>query len=117
MEKICNFSEDILLDSNGTSSLNDIVDNVNNHIFIKALIKGKGILSNSETDFVNTYFPPYARINEICMIREDIYNSFPNININGGEVYDVDIIGDFTVKYKALILIILLIVLIGIVQK
>lgn len=51
------------------------------------------------------------------MIREDIYNSFPNININGGEVYDVDIIGDFTVKYKALILIILLIVLIGIVQK
>lgn len=102
-KKFVTFSEDILLDSNGTSSLNDIVDNVNNHIFIKALIKGKGILSNSETDFVNTYFPPYARINEICMIREDIYNSFPNININGGEVYDVDIIGDFTVKYKALI--------------
>ena len=64
-KKFVTFSEDILLDSNGTSSLNDIVDNVNNHIFIKALIKGKGILSNSETDFVNTYFPPYARINEI----------------------------------------------------
>ena len=37
-KKFVTFSEDILLDSNGTSSLNDIVDNVNNHIFIKAFL-------------------------------------------------------------------------------
>lgn len=97
------FSEDILLEKHSISSLNDIVYNTNGHIYIKALIKGKGTLSKSETEFVNIYFPPYARINEVCMIREDIYKSSPNINIHGGRMCDVNIIGDFKIKYKALI--------------
>lgn len=70
---------------------------------IKALIKGKGLIAKSISEFGQIRMPEFAEVSHLFLVREDILNINELSSIKGISLKRVSVHGDFPLDYMAII--------------
>jgi len=70
---------------------------------IQALVKGKGEIAKSISDFEKVRMPEFAEISHLFLIREDVSNIGDLSFVNGISLKKVSVEGDFPFNYMVLI--------------